>query len=179
MLNNAINSPLVRVGIRYGLIAAVFCMGFVVSMYYMDKHPFLMNPFLDFRIPTFGVLIFFALKEAREFYYHGILYFWQGMVGAFILTFVCASACWLLLLLFAAWQPAFVSSFIDLAMTQARSFPEEDIERIGRSVYEQGLLELKNADGRFMAWRYFVQSFIISFFISIIISVVLRRQPTN
>ena len=37
MLSNALNSPLVKVGIRYGLIAALLCMGFVVSMYYMDN----------------------------------------------------------------------------------------------------------------------------------------------
>lgn len=179
MLNSVFNSPLAKVGIRYGAIAAVLTMGFVVSMYYMDRHPFLMNPFLDFRIAVFGVLLYFALKEARVYYLDGALFFWQGMIGGFVFTVVCASLCWFMILLFATWQPRFVSSFIELAMTQAKSFPTEDIDRIGRNVYEQGLQELKNTDARFMASRYLVQSFIIGFFISIIISVVLRREPQN
>ena len=79
--------------------------------------------------------------------------------------------------LFANNNDEFVESYIRLSMIQVKAFPEEEIERIGRDVYEAGITALKEANAYFLATRYLSQSFIISFFISIIISVILRRQP--
>ena len=170
-------SPLVRVGVRYGVIGAVLCVGFMIALYYMGKHPFLINPFVDPRIPVFAVMMLFFLKELRDFHQGGTLYFWQGMIGGFLFTLVCAMLCWLGILAFATLDPAFVSSYISLALTQTKSFSPEDIDRIGKEVFAQSLEELRNADRYFMASRYFFQSFIISFFVSIIVSIVLRRTP--
>ncbi len=168
-------SPLLRVGVRYGFIGAVLCVGFMIALYYMGKHPFLINPFVDPRIPVFAVMMLFFLKEVRDFHQGGTLYFWQGMIGGFLFTVVCAMGCWLGILAFATFNPEFVSDFISLALTQTKAFAPEDIDRIGKEVFAQSLEELKNADGYFMASRYFFQSFIISFFVSIIVSIVLRR----
>lgn len=169
--------PLLGVSLRYGLIGGVLGFGLVLVLYYVGQHPFLTPIFLDFRILLFGVLIFFSLKEVRDYYQQGELYFWQGMIGSFIFTFAYALISSSLMYGFARVQPEFVSSFIRLAIEQTRTFAPEDIERIGRQNYEEGLRSLQSADAYFMASRYFVQSFILSFFISIILSVILRRQP--
>jgi len=179
MSDKKISSPVLRVGLRYGAIGAVLCMVFILSLYYMQKHPFLINPFLDPRIPVFVVMLLFALKETRDYYQQGTLYFWQGMMGALVFTVVCASLCWASILGFAALTPNFVDSFIVQALEQTRAFSPQDIDRIGKETFEQSLQELKRADRYFLAGRYFIQSFVISFFISIIISVILRRQPQN
>lgn len=170
-------SPLVKVAFRYGVIGAFLCMGFVCTLYYLDRHPFLINPFVDPRVPVFAVMLFFGLKEVREYYLGGTLYFWQGMIGSFLFTLVCASLCWLMLIAFATVEPGFVQRFVTQAIEQTKAFSAEDIDRIGRGTYEQTIQELEKADRYFMASRYFFQSFILSFFISLIISVVLRRQP--
>ena len=177
MPNMFLNSPLVKVSVRYGAVTGLLCMGFVISMFYFGKHPFLMNPMLDFRVPVFALMIFFSLKEVRDYYQGGILNFWQGMIGSFVFTFTLACLCGLTLMIFSAWEPDFVTTFISSALEQVKAFPPEEVERVGRQTYEQGLAELKKVDGYFMAKRYFFQSFIISFFISAIISVILRRQP--
>lgn len=177
MFTKLIKSPLTVVGIRYGVIGSVLSMGFVISLYYLNRSPFLINPFLDPRIPVFVVMLLFMLKEVRDFYFGGTLFFWQGMIGGWVFTIVCASCCWFLILGFAALQPNVVGNFIAQALEQTQSFSSEDIERIGRETFDQSLQELKRTDMYFLANRYFFQSFIISFFISIIISVILRRQP--
>lgn len=169
--------PLVQVSVRYGLIASIIGLILLVSLYYMDKHPFLIPPFLDFRIIIFSVFVVFALRELREFYFGGILFFWQGMIASFILTFVFAFSASLFLLLFTYLQPDFVSSYIKLSTAQLKEFTAEEITRLGKDTYDQVVANLKMADGWFMAKRYFFQSFLISFLISVIISVILRRQP--
>jgi len=169
--------PLVGVPVRYGLIAGAIGLILLMSLFYMDRHPFLIPPFLDFRIIIFSVFVVFALRELREFYFEGILFFWQGMIASFILTFVFAFSASLFLLLFTYLQPDFVSSYIKLSTDQLREFTADEINRLGKDTYEQGIAALQLADGWFMAKRYFFQSFLISFLISIIISVILRRQP--
>jgi len=171
--------PLVAVPLRYGVIAGIVGFVLLISLFYFNWHPFLVPVFFDFRIVLFSVFIVFCLRELREYYFGGLLFFWQGMTAAFILTFVFALIVSTLLLFFTYWNPEFVTQFISQSLEQVKTFTPEDIQRIGKDIYEEGVRSLKEADGMFMARRYFVQCYIISFFISIIISVILRRQPSN
>ncbi|MBL7851861.1 MAG: DUF4199 domain-containing protein [Cyclobacteriaceae bacterium] len=177
MWNKVLESPILRVALRYGALSGILVMGFVVSMFYMDKHPFLVNPFLDPRVPVLGLMLFFGLKELRDYYQSGALYFAQGMVTSFLVTVLCAAICWCGILVFATLEDKFVTSFIAQATEQTKSFTAEDIERIGKATFEQSLAELQKADKYFMAGRYFFQTFIISFFISLIVTVIQRRTP--
>jgi hypothetical protein len=169
--------PLVAVPLRYGIIAGITGFILLIALYFMNWHPFLVPVFFDFRIVLFSVFVVFSLRELREYYFEGILFFWQGMIASFLLTVVFATIVSVLLLLFTYWKPEFVTSFISLSLEQVQTYTPEDIERIGKQNFELGIKSLKEADGVFMAKRYFFQCFIISFFISIIISVILRRQP--
>ncbi|HNP08637.1 MAG TPA: DUF4199 domain-containing protein, partial [Cyclobacteriaceae bacterium] len=169
--------PLLRVPLRYGLMAGALGFILLLILYYTNHHPFVIPVFVDFRIALFAIVFIFALKELRDYYYEGILHFWQGMLATLLITAVfaiIASAC---LYLFASNNQEFVQSYIDLSLEQVQGFADEDIDRIGRDFYESGIASLKQADASFLAIRYFWQSFIISFFLSIIISVILRRQP--
>jgi hypothetical protein len=179
MWNKFIASPIVRVALRYGAISGALVLVFLLSMYYMDKHPFLVNPFLDPRVPVLGLMLFFGLKELRDYYQSGALFFGQGMVTAFLVTVLCASISWCGIVGFASLDENFVSSFITQTTEQTKLFTTEDIERIGRTAFEQSLTELQKADKYFMAGRYFFQTFIISFFISLIVTVILRRTPVE
>ena len=166
-----------RVSLRYGLVMGA--VGFILLMilYYSGNHPFLIPVFLDYRIVLFVIIFSFALREIRDYYYGGILHFWQGMISCLLMTILFSLVASTGIYLFANNNDEFVESYIRLSMIQVKAFPEEEIERIGRDVYEAGITALKEANAYFLATRYLSQSFIISFFISIIISVILRRQP--
>jgi hypothetical protein len=170
-------NPLFRIVIRYGLVAGVLGFALLVILYYAGRHPFVIPVFFDFRILLFALVLVFSLRDFREFHNEGLLSFAQGMVGSFVLTFAYALVSSILLFAFVSWNAEFLSSFVELTLEQAKSYPVEDIERMGRETFEQGLMAIKEADAAYLAKRYFFQSFIISFFISIIISVILRRQP--
>ena len=171
------NRPLLRIAIRYGLLAGILGFALLVILYYLGRHPFVIPVFFDFRMILFALMAVFTLREFRDFNNEGILYFWQGMMGTFVLTFIFALVAASLLFVFASLENNFVASFIELTLQQAKSYPVEDIERMGKATFEQGLKDIQGADALYLAERYFFQSFIISFFISIIISVILRRQP--
>lgn len=171
------NNPLFRIVIRYGLISGLIGFVLLAILYYIGRHPFVIPVFFDFRILLFSFVLVFSLRDFRDFHNEGLLSFAQGMVGSFVLTFCYALVSSVLLFFFASWNNVFLSSFIELTLEQAKSYPAEDIERMGRATFEQGLKAIRDADAAYLAKRYFFQSFIISFFISIVISVILRRQP--
>ncbi len=171
------NTSLVKVSVRYGLLSGL--LGFLLSIasFYLGHHPLLAPAFLDFRILLFAIVIFFALREYRDFHNKGILNFWQGMMGGLFITLSFAVVASGLLYLFAQGNKAFIERYISLSLEQIKNFSPEDIERIGQTTFNQSLEALKQADAYFLASRYLWQSFVLSFFITIIISVILRAQP--
>jgi hypothetical protein len=169
--------PLVRVPLIYGLIAGLLGAILVVGLYYVAPHPFLIPVFLDFRIFLFGVFVFFVLKELRDHYQGGTLYFGQGMMASFIFITLYAIVSSALITLFAYWEKSFVTSFIDLFTKQVQGLGEEEIRQIGKDNIERNLKALASTNAFWMGWNYFKQCYWIGLLVSIILSVTLRRQP--
>lgn len=170
-------SPLIVIGFRYGLLAAVLSVALMIFMYYMGRHPLMVSPFLDSRILLYAILIFFSLKEFREYHQEGVLYFWQGMIGSFVLVATAGVVGSLLLRIFGSLEPDFIPSYITAMTNYLQEFPEEDIQRIGKENFERNLSGLQSTNIAQMATLYLAQSFAIGLFVSIILSVIVRKQP--
>jgi hypothetical protein len=170
--------PIVKVPLRYGAIAGVLGAILVVGLYYLGTHPFLIAIYLDFRIFIFGIFVFFVLRELREFYYGGILYFWQGLIASFLFTLIFALVASLLIGLFGTVVDSFVSGFISQSTEKLAAVKEELIERIGKEAYDSNLRNLPATNAWDLAFHYYLQCFVIGTFIGILLSVILRRQPT-
>ena len=169
--------PLASVSIRNGAIAGLLGFFILLALYIMGKHPFLFMIFFDFRIVMFGIFMSLTLKEIRDSYQDGIIFFWQGMIANLIFTFL-----FVLITFFSIWilceiYPAFLVNYITTAIEQMMSISKEVIAQMGKDIFESNLKALSATNGYALAKHYSGQSFIISFFISIIISVILRRQP--
>ena len=169
--------PWVAIAVRNGLIAGVVGTIMLLGLYFMGRHPFLIPPYLDFRIILFGVVLFFTLKEFRDYYQEGILHFWQGMFMSLVFTAVFALIGFVVIWGFAEWRPEFVRSYISLTLDQIKLIPPEIVERIGKAEYDRTVKAIPGTRAFDLAYLYFWQSFGLSFFVSIIISVILRRQP--
>lgn len=169
--------PLLQVPLKYGSIAGLLGAILVVGLYYLGRHPFLIPVFIDFRIFLFVVFIFFTLKELRDYYYDGILYFWQGILASFFFTLTFTLIASTGIGVFITIAPDFLKAYITLSLEQLKTLPAEVIDKIGKDVYERNLMLLPTTNAFDLALLYFTQSFMISFFISIILSVILRRQP--
>ena len=169
--------PLIAVPGKFGIVSGILGFGLLLVLYLIDRHPFLIPVFFDFRVLLFLVFIFFALKELREDHFQGILYFWQGMIGAFVLTFIFALISSTMLFIFMQLETDFLDSYIRLMEQQLRGLPPEVIDRIGKETYDMNLNKLPTTTAWDLTFLYLWQSFMISLFISIILSVILRRQP--
>ena len=177
MLDRFFQSPLIKVSLRYGAIAGFLCSVTVISMYYMGKHPFLVNPFFDFRVPAFSLLLFFSLKEIRDYFREGVLTFFQGLGGSFIFLIAAILVSDIILYIFGSFQPDFVNEYICQLMVQIRNIPPESVDQAGKAAIENSLKEIPLVTMAYLTGLYAWQSVQIGFFISVIISVILRRQP--
>ena len=170
------NSPLLNVSARHGLIAGILNIILLIITFYVGRHPLMIAPYFDFRIVLFGTFVFFALREFRDTRNLGTLYFFQGMIGSYTVVFTAAIVASLGLLLFAAWEKNFVSSYIEAMTAYLKGFSEEDIGVVGRDVYERNIALLPSTNSRMLAISYFGQGILIGLFVTIILSVILRKQ---
>ncbi|NOT74443.1 MAG: DUF4199 domain-containing protein [Cyclobacteriaceae bacterium] len=177
MFSKIISSPMVKVSARYGAIAGVLCIIFLVTFFYMGRSPFLINPYLDFRVPLFALLIFFSLKEVRDYYNGGILYMWQGMGTSMLFVAFAALIAALGIVIFGTIQPQFLADYVTEFTKQIRELPADRVEQIGKETLDRSLNALPKTTIGDLASLYVWQSFVMGFFISVIISVILRRQP--
>lgn len=171
--------PLVKLSLRNGALAGIIGWVLLILLFYMGRHPVLIPVFMDFRIILFGVFIFFTLREIRDYYGNGILYFSQGIASSFLFTVCYAFLSSLLLLAFMRVEPRYLSEYVSLQTRLLKALPTAEVERIGKDVYDKNLQMLPATDNLDLAQLYFAQSFLISLFISIILSVILRRQPKS
>jgi len=169
--------PIVRIPLFYGLIAGALGFAIIVLLYYLNRHPFLIPPYMDSRILLFGIFLFFSLRELRDLHLGGVLYFWQGLIASFIFLAVFSIFVGLGLLIFAAVVPDFVESYVTLTIDQIKSLPAEVVDKIGKNVVESNLKSLPATNGTDMVELYTGQTFMIGFFLMIIMSVIVRRTP--
>jgi hypothetical protein len=171
--------PLVKVPLKYGVIAGLIGAALLIILYYMGHHPFLIPIFFDFRIFLFGVFVFFTLKELRDLHQGGIMSFGEAMVCSFLFIATYALIAAGIMWIFGSLENDFVSSFIRLFKEQANTLSEEDLKIIGKENLERNLEALSSTNAGWMAWNYLKQCFWIGMFIGIILSVTLRRQPKS
>lgn len=170
-------SPLLSVSLRYGAVCGVLALVLLVVTYYIGRHPLMISPYLDFRILLFAVFIFFTLKEVRDYYQEGVLYFWQGLIGSVLVVVVATIIAAIGIQIFASLEKEFITSYVEQMTAYLKTFPKEDIDRIGKEVYDRNLELLPATNSSILAFTYFMQGLVIGFFVSIILSAILRKQP--
>ena len=166
-----------RIAVRYGLIGGVIAFVLVVIMFYLGRHPLIVSPYLDFRLLLFGIFVFFALKEFRDYDQGGVLYFAQAMLGGFIVIFTLTILASLLIWVFGSVEHKFVTEYIEQVTVYVKGFSQEDIEALGKDVYERNLAALPSTNIGTLASTYFIHGLVLGFFVNIVLSVVVRRQP--
>lgn len=168
---------LFKISARYGAVSGILAFILLTIQYYLGRHPLMVSPMLDFRILLFGIFIFFTLREFRDFNQEGYLSFAQGVLGGLVVVFVSSLMTSIALAIYGDWENGFVKMFIEQRGAYLKTFPKEEIERIGKEIYQRNLDALPTTNSVALAGTYFVQGSVIGFFVSIIISVILRQQP--
>lgn len=166
-----------RIPLTYGLLGGLLNVVFLILFYYLGKHPLLIPPYFDSRIFLIAILLFFALKEVRDYFFGGILYLWQGMLGCLVFLGGMILMGWIGIIVFNAYEPGFVTLYIDQGVAQLKGIPAEIVNQIGQQAVDEELKMLPEMTALKMAKKFTGQTLILGFFITIIISVISRRQP--
>ena len=168
---------LLRISVRYGTVGGILAFVLLIITFYLGRHPLITSSFLDFRILLFGIFIFFTLKEFRDYEQEGVLYFPQAMIGGLVVIMIMTTITSIMLQIFGTVEKDFVATYIDQVTAYVKAFTKEDIERVGKEIYERNLAELPTTNISRLTVTYFVHGLVIGFFVNIILSVILRRQP--
>jgi hypothetical protein len=168
-------SPLVRIPVKYGFFGGILASILLLTLFYLGRYPFIPIE----RTLLFGVFIFFAIKEYRDFYGGGYLHFWQGMMGGIVSYLTMAVVASVFLVIWGMVNDAYLTHYILLMTEQLEANRVSLEERVGKEALALQLEKLPLTTMVDLALDYFLKSLFIGIFLTIIISVILRRQPKN
>lgn len=169
--------PLVRIPLLYGILGAVLSLTSVILFFKFGRHPFYINPVFDLRILLSGILLFFALREVRDYFFGGIMFLWQGMGGCLVYFATLAVVCAIGLYAFGQYDNSFLTEYQRQGLEQISKFNPDAIKQIGQQAVEELQKTLPTVTLTDLIKKYTFQTFVIGLFVTIIISVILRRQP--
>jgi hypothetical protein len=171
--------PLVRVMTRYGFISGIIGIIALIVFFYIGKHPFWIFPLFDPRVLLIAIFLVFGLKEVRDYFQEGVLFFWQGLFGSLVLLAVMSVTGYAGVTIFGLSEPEFVKMYINQGLQQINNIPPDSADEIGKSAIEEVRKTIHDTTVSWMAKRYAVQTYLFGFFIAVIISVVLRKQTKS
>ena len=170
-------NPLLLVPFKYGFIGSLMIILGLIVLFYLGRHPLLLNPILDARIPLYALIIFISFKIFKEQYNGGIMHFWQGMtMGMIAYILMATSATVFIFIISEVNSTNFLSEYIRIATGQLVTNKDLFIETIGEKTYIETLAQLPATQPIHLAVDYLLKSMPIGLFLTIILSVLLRRK---
>lgn len=171
--------PLYRVPVKYGAAAAVLAIVLMIVMYFSGKHPMLIPVFYDYRIFLFGVIIFFSIKEYRQYYNGGRLHFWEGLVNGIITYVIVALMAGAFIWVFSLIVPDFLESYINGTIRGLELDKDQLTTGGGITIteeeFQRQVNNLKNIRPSVLTLDYIIKSMVIGFPITLILAVLLRK----
>lgn len=162
---------ILRLGIKYGLMCGLFLTAALMVTYFFGQNPF--DPALwivDLLI--FGLFIFFADYEFKNFKNGGILHFWQGMSLGFMVFIPAALVCGLLLWIWLSYD----QGLTDYHRKMTLEIYRENQDLLGQVLTEAEALD--RSPGQIAAQMALQNKMLTGFFMTPILAIVLRRKPS-
>lgn len=170
------SSQLIQVAIKMGLLGALMSIISLLILFYLGRHPLLLNPVLDARWPLMGLFVFFALKMLRD-QNNGVLHFWQAMLLGFLVYMIMAQMAAAFIAIFASIDAThFMSSYIAIATEQINVNRADLIDKLGEKTVTDALAMLPNTTASNLAFDYFLKSMPIGLILTLILSTLMRRK---
>lgn len=170
-------NPLFYVPLKFGLYGSLINIIAILMLYYFGKHPLLLNPLFDARLPLFIIFIFFSLKTYREQYNEGVMHFWQGMTVGVVNYMSMAITVALFIQIFAGIESTgFLSEYVQLVTDKIMANKESFIESIGQKTFDDTLKQLPATTALHLAADFLLKSMPVGLFLTIILAVLMRRN---
>jgi uncharacterized protein DUF4199 len=170
-------NPLFLVPFKYGLVGSLLNILALLVLFYLGRHPLLITPVLDARLPLYGLFIFVGFKVFKEEYNQGVMHFWQGMTIGMILYILMAVLTSTFIFIFSEISATnFLSEYIRIATGQLVANKNTFIETIGEKTYFDTLAQLPKTLPIHLAMDYLLKSMPIGLFLTLILSILMRNK---
>lgn len=172
-----LQNNLTQTAIKFGLIGALMNIVALVTLFYLGKHPLLLSPLIDARLPLYGLFIFFSIKFFRD-ENEGILHFWQGLALGFLVYLIMAQMAAAFIAVFGSIESTqFLSTYISTAIEQINKNKEALLQNnINEKTLTDALELLPNTTANNLAFDYFLKSMPIGLILTLLISILMRRK---
>ena len=143
-------------------------------LYFIDLNPLINGKFSDFIL--IPIMVFFAIKEYRDYENQGKLWFWQGMSIGFINYVTIGIFSGLFVGAFIYWIDGqvvmeYVNNRVDYLMTNK----QEILKEINEDRFNETIENVKKISTMDVIWDQILRKMIIGLFLTIILSVFLRK----
>ena len=172
-----LQNQIIPIVIKFGLIGALMNIIALLILFYIGKHPLLLNPFLDARWPLYAIFILFSIKVFKD-QNGGILHLWQGLILGGLVYLIMAQMAAAFIAVFGSIESTqFLSSYISVAIEQINVNKAALIEsNIDEKTITDAIQMLPNTTANNLAFDYFLKSLPIGLILTIILSIVMRRR---
>jgi len=170
-------NPLLLVPFKYGVVGALMIIVSLLILYSLERHPLLLTPVLDVRLPIYALIIFISFKSYKDLYSNGVMHFWQGIVMGMVAYIMMSFGTALFIYFFSEITSTnFLSEYIRIASAQLASNKDLFIETIGERTYVETMAQLPKTRAIHLAADYLLKSIPIGLFLTLILSVLLRNK---
>jgi len=174
------NNPLLLVPFRYGGLGLLFNIAALVVLFLIGRHPLLLNPVLDARIPLYALIIFASFKAFKDNYNKGIMHFWQGLAMGIVAYLIMAVGTSIFIYIVGSVESTgFLAEYIRIASGQLEANKELFIESIGEKTYNETMYQLPLTRPVHLALDYLLKSTPIGLFLTLLLSILMRRKINN
>ena len=173
------DNPLLLVPFRYGAIGLAFNIAAIVVLYLIGRHPLLLNPILDARIPLYALIIFASFKTFKDNYNNGVMHFWQGLTMGIIAYLIMAVGTSIFIYIISSIKSTnFLAEYIRIATGQLEMNRDIFIEKIGQKTYDGTMAQLPLTRPVHLALDYLLKSTPIGLFLTILLSILMRKKSS-
>lgn len=169
-------SRIVSVGLKYGLSGALITVLVFLVLYFMDQNPLLVTRKIRFSIFLIPILVFFSIREFRDYKNNNELRFWQGLTVGFVNYLIIALISATFIVLFITnYDSQILQDYINFNLINTQEQREGFIETYDADTYEQLLRDIRNTTAYHIGLDEMIWNLLIGFISTFLMSMFLRK----
>ena len=175
-MNIMLKNPIVKASVKYGVIGGLLAVILLIVLHAIGQNPILSTKKIPFGIILVPLLVFFNMKEFRDYFNNGELRLWQGLVIGFvnylIIALISAIFIWAFL---TYYDQEILKELINFNVLNFEQNKTGFIETFDEATYDKVLADIRNTTVHHIALDDFVRKMLIGFISTFIISIFLRK----
>ena len=176
MIPTMLKNPILKVPAKFGLIGGLLAAILFIVLYAVGQNPLLSTKKIPFGIILIPLLVFFSIKEFRDYFNGRELRFWQGVVIGFVNYLIIALISSTFIFVFLNYyDQELLQELINFNILNFERNKSGFIETFDQDTYDKVLADIRKTTVHHIALDDFTRKMLIGFISAFIISIFLRK----